>query len=98
MVCRLPAFPAAAAAAATTAAAAATAEATTTAAAATGALARLADVQGAPLEVTSVERLDGGPGALLGGHLHEGEPARAAGVPVHHQLHLGDVVADGGHR
>ena len=65
------------------------------AAAATGALARLADGDCPALQIAAVEVAGRRAGAVLGGHLHEGEAARAARLAVHHHLHFLDLTALG---
>jgi hypothetical protein len=94
-----------AAAAATTAVAAATvattAAATTVAAAgavaaatrARGALAGLADVDRAALDLAAAELLDGSARLGVAAHLDEGEAARSARVAIEDDLHLDDVRA-----
>jgi hypothetical protein len=98
----LPALPSTATTAATTTAAAATttttttttaAKAATTTAAARGALTRLVDGQGAPLEILAVEIRNGGFCAGIGRHLDKGKTARPATFPIHDQLGLGYFVA-----
>jgi hypothetical protein len=86
---------AAAAAAVTTTTAATAAAAVTTTAAATRTLTGLVDGHGAALQLAIVEVLDGLLGAFFGGHFHESETARAAGLPVHHYFDLRDFMTLG---
>ena len=93
---------AAAVAAATTATAAeatasTTAEATAAAAAAAAATfsarLRLVHAQRTPIDVLAIERLDGTLCILLAFHLDERKATRTTGVPVEHDLHVGDLAA-----
>jgi hypothetical protein len=83
----------AAAEAAATTTTAAEAAATTTATAAFSARLRLVHTQRTPIDVLAVERLDGTLRILLAFHLDERKSTRATGVPVEHDLDVGDFAA-----
>src|SRR4029079_7788382 len=74
----------------TTAAAPAVAAA---AAAARGALARFADVDRAPLDLATRQRLNRLRCLVVAAHLDEREAAGSPGVAIHDDLHLDDVAA-----
>jgi hypothetical protein len=81
------------AAAATTAAAKATAATAAAAAAAFSARLRLVHAQRTPIDVLAIERLDGALRILFAFHFDERKATRATGVPVEHDLDVGDLAA-----